>query len=580
MKKLFDLLLIFVALATILSVISISVYSADEAELVISSSTVSPGGVFSVEVSLKSNQTLGVVNFALAYDTDLVSVEEDQCQKYDNTLMNFADDDTIAIVYFSNQYTESEPAEKVIKLCKITFKAKDNLDSGTYKDYITLSGEVDATNLKYDTVHVSFTAPDLNVSKRACGDIYNNKNDGKIDSKDAIYLLQYLAKMVTISDDELYYANTYVGDDNPDGTPKINSKDAIILLQYLARMDVTLGGTSETSPGTSPSTPVHQHTPVAIPGVTPTCQNTGLTEGKKCSSCGEILEEQTEMQVVEHSYVNSICEYCGTKSIATYTSYDEYSRKCTVSDSGNTVTLTYDTYASVVIDLDYMSFDANKTYVFAFGSLAGEAKFISRGITYKNVRFVINSRTTPFDLILENLVLENKDTIITSNAEKLNLTFAGDSVTICTTKGSDGSKGASYGAFQIGNGGNGGAGQNGNSPIVCSGALEIYCGATVVLKGGDGGNGGAGGNSDSSGSSGGVGGRGGNGAHAIKATITNVYFLNNKNSTHISISGGAGGNGGAGGYGKGLMWIGKTYASAGGHGDDALSSDRPINYYE
>lgn len=72
----------------------------------------------------------------------------------------------------------------------------------------------------------------------AVGDIYA---DGEISTKDGIYLLQYLANMVTIPKEHMFAANTYTADDNADGTPSINSKDAILLLQYLAKMNVQLG---------------------------------------------------------------------------------------------------------------------------------------------------------------------------------------------------------------------------------------------------------------------------------------------------------------------------------------------------
>ncbi len=70
------------------------------------------------------------------------------------------------------------------------------------------------------------------------GDVYA---DGKINSKDAIFMLQYLAYIVEIDDESLYIANTYVEDNAQDGKIKVNSRDALILLQHLALMDVSLG---------------------------------------------------------------------------------------------------------------------------------------------------------------------------------------------------------------------------------------------------------------------------------------------------------------------------------------------------
>ena len=60
-------------------------------------------------------------------------------------------------------------------------------------------------------------------------------NDGKINTKDAVLLAQYLAEwQVSISADGLAAADVY-----KDG--KINSKDAVLLAQYLAMWNVTLG---------------------------------------------------------------------------------------------------------------------------------------------------------------------------------------------------------------------------------------------------------------------------------------------------------------------------------------------------
>ena len=41
---------------------------------------------------------------------------------------------------------------------------------------------------------------------------------------------------------------------------------------------------------------------IILEAVAPTCTQTGLTEGKKCSGCGEILEEQTIIPSTGHSY--------------------------------------------------------------------------------------------------------------------------------------------------------------------------------------------------------------------------------------------------------------------------------------
>lgn len=47
-------------------------------------------------------------------------------------------------------------------------------------------------------------------------------------------------------------------------------------------------------------TPATGHTEETIPGKEPTCTETGLTEGKKCSSCGEIIVAQQEIPALGH----------------------------------------------------------------------------------------------------------------------------------------------------------------------------------------------------------------------------------------------------------------------------------------
>ena len=52
------------------------------------------------------------------------------------------------------------------------------------------------------------------------------------------------------------------------------------------------------------------HTEEIIPGKDATCTESGLTEGKKCSACGEILVEQEEIPALGHEYVNGKCTRC------------------------------------------------------------------------------------------------------------------------------------------------------------------------------------------------------------------------------------------------------------------------------
>lgn len=61
------------------------------------------------------------------------------------------------------------------------------------------------------------------------------------------------------------------------------------------------------------------HTEVTIPAIAPTCTNTGLTEGKKCSVCEKITVAQTTVAAKGHSYTSTVTAPACTKN--GYTTY-------------------------------------------------------------------------------------------------------------------------------------------------------------------------------------------------------------------------------------------------------------------
>ena len=59
-------------------------------------------------------------------------------------------------------------------------------------------------------------------------------------------------------------------------------------------------------------TPLVTHKEVTDSAVEATCTSTGLTEGKHCSYCKEIITEQKVVDVKDHTSVNGICVVCET----------------------------------------------------------------------------------------------------------------------------------------------------------------------------------------------------------------------------------------------------------------------------
>ena len=93
-----------------------------------------------------------------------------------------------------------------------------------------------------------------------------------------------------------------------------------------------------------------QHVEEVLEAVAATCEETGLTAGKKCSVCGEILEAQTEVPALGHAWNEGVVDPapdCDTAGVKTFTCSNDATHTKTeeVPALGHTVA-TYTTYVA------------------------------------------------------------------------------------------------------------------------------------------------------------------------------------------------------------------------------------------
>ena len=75
----------------------------------------------------------------------------------------------------------------------------------------------------------------------------------------------------------------------------------------------------------TPVIPCEHKNVETLGAVDATCTATGLTEGKHCSVCKEVIVKQEEVPAIGHSWVDGACENCGSDCQHTYTD-----GKCTI----------------------------------------------------------------------------------------------------------------------------------------------------------------------------------------------------------------------------------------------------------
>ena len=155
------------------------------------------------------------------------------------------------------------------------------------------------------------------------------------------------------------------------------------------------------------------HTEEAVPGKAATCTETGLTDGKKCSVCGETLAAQEEIAALGHSKVydlNGSIVY--NYSDATYDlSAVTVSENCSNCSDSETITVT-----DLTLDTDGMFTDG-----FALSAMYGE-----QSIVFELSALNINNYTTKVNHVSGNDNVPLVNTVFTPADANYTVTVVSD----------------------------------------------------------------------------------------------------------------------------------------------------------
>jgi len=133
----------------------------------------------------------------------------------------------------------------------------------------------------------------------------------------------------------------------------------------------------------------HEHEEVIDEAVSPDCENTGLTEGKHCSECGEVLVAQEVVDALGHKYDTKVttptcedkgyttytCSVCGDTYIADYVDANGHTELPAVKENEKAPDCENAGFYENVVYCDVCGFAVSRTEVIvdALGHTEGEA---------------------------------------------------------------------------------------------------------------------------------------------------------------------------------------------------------------
>lgn len=195
------------------------------------------GQTVEIAVTLENNPGFADLGIEISYDTGVMQLTN--VTPNNAVGGNFTTSQQLTDLPYMFEWVEgTENNTFTGTLVTLTFQIKDSAELGSYPVTVSyykgkFGNNIDGVDVNYDQddnrVPIIYVNGSVTVYSYTPGDL---NDDGRINSKDVICLLRYIAgwELDGLVEDAL--------DVNGDG--KINSKDAVHLLRYIAGWDVTL----------------------------------------------------------------------------------------------------------------------------------------------------------------------------------------------------------------------------------------------------------------------------------------------------------------------------------------------------
>ncbi len=183
------------------------------------------GKQIKLAIDIENNPGISGVVLEIGYDRSVMSLVEYESASYIQATSNFDEDESHDKAIFSLTFSSNHVESGTI--LTLVFEIKADAPLGDYA--VTISCPKVAANQALEILGCKLVSGEITVSDSICGDI---NRDGRIDIKDSVLLVQYLAKW-NVEVDEAG------ADCDADGD--IDIKDSVLLAQYLAEWNVHLG---------------------------------------------------------------------------------------------------------------------------------------------------------------------------------------------------------------------------------------------------------------------------------------------------------------------------------------------------